>query len=115
MVKVYDSISLRSERILLTGGSGFLGSKVRDLLLKEDPAEIIIPRSSQYDLREKEVCNEVTKDVDLIIHLAAKVGGIGYNMENPGSLFYENMAMGLNLIEEARKNNVKKFVALGTI
>jgi len=84
-------------------------------LKKDDPDEIIIPRSRDHDLREKEVCAELTEGIDTVIHLAAKVGGIGYNMENPGSLFYDNIMMGVNLIEEARKNNVKKFTAIGTI
>jgi GDP-L-fucose synthase len=84
-------------------------------LKKDDPEEIIIPRSKEFDLREKEVCNEITKDIDTVIHLAASVGGIGYNMENPGSLFYDNLMMGVNLIEESRKNKVGKFVAVGTI
>ena len=100
---------------MLTGGAGFLGSKVHEELLKNDPNEVIIPRSSKYDLREKEVCKELTYGIDTVIHLAARVGGIGYNMENPGSLFYDNIIMGVNLIEEARKNKVAKFVAVGTI
>jgi GDP-L-fucose synthase len=80
--------------------------------LKEN---IIIPLSKDYDLRKPEVCDMLTKDVGLVIHLAGNVGGIGYNRENPGYLFYDNIMMGVNLIEAARLNKVKKFVQVGTI
>ncbi|MEK7649222.1 MAG: GDP-L-fucose synthase [Patescibacteria group bacterium] len=105
------------KKILLTGGAGFLGKYVYQALLQRGvlDSDIIIPRSVSHDLRKKEVCDEVVKDADIVIHLAAKVGGIGYNNKNPGDLFYDNLIMGVNLMESARQANVEKFVACGTI
>lgn len=110
-------MDLRNKKILLTGGAGFLGSNVKQVLLKRGVPEenIIIPRSKANDLREMKNCLKVTEGIDIIIHLAGNVGGIGYNRDFPGTLFYDNITMGVNLIEAARKNKVKKFVCVGTI
>jgi GDP-L-fucose synthase len=101
--------------VLVTGGSGFLGSSVVSLLEKKGVKKIVVPTSKEYYLRLKEKCNKITKDIDIVFHLAAKVGGIGFNNENPGELFYDNLIMGANIMEESRQNNVEKVIALGTI
>ncbi|PWU22848.1 GDP-fucose synthetase, partial [Candidatus Cerribacteria bacterium 'Amazon FNV 2010 28 9'] len=108
-------LDLTQKKILLTGGAGFLGAHiVAQLKEKGVPSKnIIIPRSKTADLREKEVCARLVKKVNIVIHLAANVGGIGYNLENPGTLFYDNLLMGVFLMEEARKAGVEKFVAVG--
>lgn len=110
-------IKLQDKKILITGGAGFLGTHVLQKLQKIgcNSSNLIVPRSKEFDLRLIEDIVKVMRDVDIVIHLAANVGGIGYNMKYPGSLFYDNLAMGLHLMEEARKANVEKFVAIGTV
>ena len=110
-------INLSSKKILLTGGEGFLGRFVYQELLKEGcpPKNIIIPRFQEYDIRRLKNCQKIVKNTDIVIHLAAKVGGIGLNLEKPGELFYDNLIMGIQLMEEARKAGVEKFVAIGTV
>jgi len=105
------------KKILITGGAGFLGQKVVAELASRGVTEdqLRIPRSRDCDLRVWENCVDVVKGVDIVIHLAAKVGGIGYNMEHPGELFYDNAMMGIQLMEAARLEGVEKFVAVGTI
>lgn len=105
----------KNKRVVVTGGAGFLGSHVVKLLETLDPKEIIVPRSSEYDLRTPEACSEISQGADMVIHLAANVGGIGYNLQYPGTLYYDNMLMGVHMMEEARKAGVEKFVAIGTI
>lgn len=110
-------MSFYDQHFLVTGGHGFLGRHVIEKLIARGAKEknIVTFRSSEYDLRDMDVCKKLVKDIDVIIHLAAKVGGIGYNLEHPGSLFYDNLMMGVQLMEAARHAQVKKFVAIGTI
>lgn len=112
-----NMIDFQQKNILLTGGAGFLGTFVKQKLLEAgaQEARITVPRSRTHDLRERDVCRNVVRDNDMVIHLAARVGGIGFNREKPGELFYDNLVMGAHLMEEARKAGVEKFVAVGTI
>src|SRR6266404_595490 len=109
--------TLPYKRVLVTGGNGFLGRYIVDRLRKYPGMEIFIPTRSQYDLVEPADVKRLLSDSrpDLLIHLAAVVGGIGANQKNPGKFFYENLMMGTQLIEQARKHDVQKFVALGTV
>lgn len=110
-----DETSLKNKVILVTGGAGFLGSHLVKLIKKENPKKTIIPRSKDFDLRDINVVKQVVKGVDIIIHLSAKVGGIGYSKDHPAELFYDNLIMSTLLMDEAYKAGVKKFVAIGTI
>jgi len=105
------------KRILLTGGAGFFGTQVINQLQQKGVAlkDIVIPRSKAIDLRKWENCVRVVKDCDIVIHLAAKVGGIGFNQNFPGQLFYDNAIMGIHMIEAARQEGVGKCVIVGTI
>jgi GDP-L-fucose synthase len=108
----------KDKRILLTGGAGFLGSHIVENLLDKRSVskdQISIPRSKEIDLRVWDNCKKVVKDADVIIHLAARVGGIGFNQKYPGTLFYDNIMMGAQLMEAARLAKTKKFVQLGTV
>jgi len=111
---VSDHISGR--RILVTGGAGFLGSFLCPML-EARGAEVLIPRRRDFDLTEQSDVRRlmIESRPDVVIHLAAEVGGIGANRENPGRFFYANASMGINLVEESRRSGVAKFVQVGTV
>src|SRR6202165_5800595 len=102
-------------RLVVTGGGGFLGSRVVSWVRRHGASDIFVPRSDRFNLVERDSCREVVQGADTVIHLAARVGGIGFNRENPGTLFFDNLMMGTQLMEEARLAGVKKFVAIGTV
>lgn len=110
-------LSLADKRIVVTGGAGFLGRQVIAQLLAAGATEdkISVPRSRDRDLRQLQHCQEVVEGQDIIIHLAAHVGGIGLNREKPAELFYDNLMMGTQLIHAAYEAGVDKFVCVGTI
>ena len=101
--------------ILVTGSKGFLGSFIVKELEKLDPKKIKTPSAKELDLRDISNCKKAVRDVDIIFHLAARVGGIGLNMEKPGDLFYDNLMMGTQLLHEAKNASIQKFIALGTV
>ena len=109
--------SLAGKKVVVTGGAGFLGKSVVRKLEARGCREIFIPRSRDYDLVRMEAVNRLYADAhpDIVVHLAARVGGIGANMRNPGSFFYQNLMMGVQLMEQGRLHGVQKFVAVGTI
>ena len=106
-------------RYVITGGAGFLGTHLQENLHRRGvkPADIFVPKIEDFDLTQPESVERLYRKAkpDVVIHLAAQVGGIGANRENPGRYFYANLAMGLHLIEAARINKLKKFVQIGTI
>jgi len=112
-----DSFVWSETRVVVTGGAGFLGSFVVEKLRERGCRSVFVPRSADYDLRDRDAIGRLYAEArpDLVIHLAAVVGGIGANRDNPGRFFYDNAIMGLQLIEQARLAGVKKFVAAGTI
>lgn len=109
--------NLRDKKIVVTGGAGFLGRHVVRLLHERGCREITVPRRIQYDLTREEAVERIYREArpDVVIHLAAVVGGIGVNSLNPGRFFYENLVMGSMLMEYARQSGVEKFVGIGTI
>jgi len=108
---------LKDKRVVVTGGNGFLGSYLIKKLESQGCSEILIPRSSEYNLIDRDGIIAMYEDMkpDVVIHLAAVVGGIGANMENPGKFFYDNLMMGTQLMEYGRQYKIDKFVAIGTI
>lgn len=111
------TLDLSNKRILVTGGAGFLGQAVVAELIRAGATsnKIMIPRSHDYDLRQMDACRRAADQQDIIIHLAAHVGGIGLNREKPAELFYDNLMMGTQLIHAAYEAGVEKFVCVGTI
>ncbi len=112
-----SALDLKNKRILVTGGAGFLGRQVVSQLIKAgaDSDKITVPRSKDYDLTVMENCKRAVDRQDIIIHLAAHVGGIGLNREKPAELFYDNLMMGTQLIHAAHLAGVEKFTCVGTI
>jgi len=105
------------KRVTVTGGAGFLGSFVVAKLRDRGCQDIFVPRSREYDLVEMESVKRLYRDAhpDMVIHLAARVGGIGANRANPGKFFYDNLLMGTQLMEQGRLSGIEKFVAVGTV
>src|SRR6266705_331993 len=108
---------LAQPRVLVTGGSGFLGKHVLDALARRGYQSVASPRHAEYDLTRSDQVAACLRDLhpEAIVHLAAVVGGIGANRERPGEFFYQNLVMGAELMEQARMAGVQKFVAIGTI
>jgi len=106
-----------TERVVVTGGAGFVGSFVLEELRRRGATEIVVPRSKDYDLVQMDAVKALYRDArpTLVLHLAARVGGIGANRDNPGKFFYDNLMMGVQLIEVGRQVGLRKLVALGTI
>jgi GDP-L-fucose synthase len=107
----------KGRRVVVTGGAGFLGTRIVQRIRDAGAAEVFVPRSKTYDLVQGDAVRRLFRDArpDLVIHGAAVVGGIGANRANPGKFFYDNLMMGAQCMEEARLAGVRKFVALGTI
>ena len=104
-------------RVVVTGGAGFLGGYVTEGLRKRGGRNILVPKIEDYDLVRAQDITRMYEDMrpDIVIHLAAVVGGIGANREHPGEFFYKNLMMGVQLIEQGRQRGIEKFVAIGTV
>ena len=112
-----NMMDLQNQRILVTGGAGFLGKQVVKQLVDAgaNPDKISVPRSKDTNLCEWEACQRAVNQQDIVVHLAAHVGGIGLNREKPAELFYDNLMMGTQMIHAAYQAGVKKFTCVGTI
>jgi GDP-L-fucose synthase len=110
-------MNLAGRRIVVTGGAGFLGRHVVAELRRRGVTEVVVPRRKDYNLVEREAARRLLQEArpSLVLHLAARVGGIGANRDNPGSFFYDNLMMGVQLLEECRQQGIEKVVTVGTI
>jgi GDP-L-fucose synthase len=110
-------MNLAGRRIVVTGGAGFLGRHVVAELRRRGVTEVVVPRRKDYNLVEREAARRLLQEArpNLVLHLAARVGGIGANRDNPGSFFYDNLMMGVQLLEECRQQGIEKVVTVGTI
>jgi GDP-L-fucose synthase len=117
MLRRMPLLSWPEERVVVTGGAGFLGGHLVELLRERGVREIFVPRSAEYDLVDLDAVKRLYRDArpTLVLHLAGRVGGIGANRANPGKFFYDNLLMGTQLFEVGRQVGLKKLVALGTI
>jgi GDP-L-fucose synthase len=107
----------RTRRVVVTGGAGFLGSFVVEKLCERGAAEVLVPRSRHYDLRSADAIRRMLADLrpDVVVHLAARVGGIGANRAHPAEFFYDNLMMGVQLFHECWRAGVEKFTSVGTV
>jgi GDP-L-fucose synthase len=103
------------KNVLVTGGKGFLGSYIVQHLREKQAKKVIAPSSQEYNLTNLSDCRRILQDVDIVFHAAGRTGGIGLNREKPAELFYENLLMGMQLINESKNTNIEKLVAIGTI
>lgn len=108
-------MKLKDKKIVVTGGGGFLGGYVVRALKKRGVKDIFVPRSKDYDLRDRDISRRVVNDAQIVIHLAAQIGGIGFINEYAGEVFYNNLVMGVELMEAARLAGVEKFISIGTV
>jgi GDP-L-fucose synthase len=110
-------LDLKNKKVIVTGGAGFLGKYVIKKLSERGCNDVFIPTIEEYDLRDPDAIRKMYLEAkaSIVIHLAATVGGIGANLDKPGSYFYDNLIMGIQLIEQARTNDIEKFVIIGTI
>jgi len=112
-----EKVDLSKKRVVVTGGAGFLGFALLARLERIGCAGMVIPRSAHCDLIDRLAVRDLLREArpDIVFHLAARVGGIGANQKNPGKYFYENLQMGVNLVEEARAHSIEKLILVGTI
>ena len=117
MTEHSQDLDLTGRRVVVTGGAGFLGSAVVESLERRGTKQIFVPRSAEFDLRDRSAIQRMLEIArpDVVIHLAAVVGGIGANRDNPGKFFYDNLIMGVELLEQSRLFGVEKVVTVGTI